>query len=289
VVASISFFIIGSPFHLTDNFFKLRVRIVFSLKNRGAEVPFHHQHLLSHMIKGVLMSASDKQFPDFSDYNFSGLKGQTKISRKGLHFYSSRVTMVFSCYDKEFIDYFLAQLFAFPEITIGNLKLSPEAVELEELSEELSESTKFVCISPVVLKIPKFQSDEAKAFIHPNLDDFSDMLYDSTMERMEKSKRFNSEKIASFYKFQVEADRHYLEKLSNENKKFARIYPVYNQDIKYEVRGYTLPFTLYAAPEVQNFIFDSGLGNLAHKGFGMIDVAGASKSKKITAYEFDYA
>jgi CRISPR-associated endoribonuclease Cas6 len=241
------------------------------------------------MIKGVLMSAAVKQFPDFNDYNFSGLKGQTKISRKGLHFYSSRVTMVFSCFNKEFVDYFLAQLFTFPEITIGNLNLSPESVELEELSEELSESTKFVCISPLVLKIPKFQSDEAKAFIHPNLDDFSDMLYDSTMERMEKSKRFNSEKIASFYKFQVAADRNYLEKLSNENKKFARIYPVYNQDVKYEVRGYTLPFTLYAAQEVQNFIFDSGMGNLAYKGFGMIDVAGASKSKQITAYEFDKA
>ncbi len=264
----------------------MRVRIVFSLKNRGAEVPFHHQHLLSQMIKGVLVSAADQRFSDFNDYNFSGLKGQTKISRKGLHFYSSRVTMVFSCFDKDFIDHFLVQLFTYPEIAIGNLKLTPESVELEELSEELSESTKFICISPVVLKKPKFQSDTAKAFIHPNLDDFSDMLYESTMERMEKSKRFDAKQIASFYKFQVSADRAYLEKLSNENKKFARIYPVYNQDIKYEVRGYTLPFTLYAAHEVQNFLFDNGLGNLTHKGFGMIDISGASKTKRITAYDY---
>lgn len=267
----------------------MRVRIVFSLKNRGAEVPFHHQHLLSHMIKGVLVSSADQRFENFNDYNFSGLKGQTKISRKGLHFYSSRVTMVFSCFNKEFIDHFLALLFGFPEITIGNLKLTPEEVELEELSDELSEATKFVCISPVVLKTPKFQSDIAKAFIHPNLDEFSDMLYESTMERMEKSKRFDSDQISSFYKFQVAADRDYLEKLSSQNKKFARIYPVYNQDIKYEIRGYTLPFTLYAAQDVQNFIFDSGLGNLTHKGFGMVDIAGASRSKQITSYAFDYA
>ena len=241
------------------------------------------------MIKGVLVSAPDQRFEDFNDYNFSGLKGQTKISRKGLHFYSSRVTIVFSCFNKEFIDYFLSQLFGFPEIAIGSLKLCPEAVELEELKTELSEATKFVCISPVVLRTPKFQSDAAKAFIHPNLDEFSDMLYESTMERMERSKRFTAEEVASFYKFQVAADRDYLEKLSSEKKKFARIYPVYNQDIKYEVRGYTLPFTLYAAKEVQEFIFDSGLGNLTHKGFGMIDIAGASRSKLITKYGFDYA
>lgn len=239
------------------------------------------------MIKGVLASAKDQRFAEFNDYNFSGLKGQTKISRKGLHFYSSRVTIVFACFNREFIDFFLMQLFSFPEIAIGSLMLSPEAVELEELTTELTEATKFVCISPVVLKTPKFQSDVAKAFIHPNLEEFSDMLYESTMERMEKSKRFNSEEIASFYKFQVTADKDYLEKLSVEKKKFARIYPVYNQDIKYEVRGYTLPFTIYAAQEVQEFVFDSGLGNLTHKGFGMIDIAGASRSKKITAYTFN--
>jgi CRISPR-associated endoribonuclease Cas6 len=240
------------------------------------------------MIMGVLAGAPDNRFSNFNDYNFSGLKGQTKISRKGLHFYSSRVTIVFSCFDKAFVDYFLTQLFGFPEISLGALKLSPEAVELEELTTELSEATKFVCISPVVLKTPKFQSDVAKAFIHPNLDEFSDMLYEATMERMEKSKRFNAAQIASFYKFQIAADKAYLEKLSNEKKKFARIYPVYNQDIKYEVRGYTFPFTLYAAKEVQEFIFDSGLGQLTHKGFGMIDIAGASKSKQITAYDFEY-
>ena len=194
--------------------------------------------------------------------------------------------MVFACFDKVFLDYFLNRLFSFPEITLGSLSLTPDAVELETLNMEFTDSTKFVCISPIVLKIPKFQSDDAKAFIHPNLDDFSDRLYESTMERMEKSGRYTSTETASFYKFQVSADRAYLEKISLEKKKFARIYPVYNQDIKYEVRGYTLPFTLFAVKEVEAFIYDSGLGNLTHKGFGMIDVAGATRLKEITPYSF---
>ena len=265
----------------------MRVRIVFSLKNRGAEVPFHHQYLLSNMIKGVLVSANNQRFANLDHYNFSGLKGQIKVSRKGLHFYSSRVTMVFSCFNKEFIDHFLVQLFSFREISIGSLKLIPELVEFEQLSEKLLDITKFVCISPIVLKIPQFQSDTAKAFIHPSLTEFSDMLYESTMERMEKSNRFNAQQIASFYKFQIVVDHAYLKRLKNSNKKFARIYPVYDQDIKYEARGYTLPFTLYAEQEVQDFIYNSGFGNLTHKGFGMVDIAETSKAKQITPYSFD--
>jgi CRISPR-associated endoribonuclease Cas6 len=62
----------------------LRTRIIFSLKNRGAYVPFHHQYLLAQVIKGLLIFGPEKSYLDFNQYNFSGLKGQTKVSRKGL-------------------------------------------------------------------------------------------------------------------------------------------------------------------------------------------------------------
>lgn len=238
------------------------------------------------MIKGVLISGDNSDFVNYKDYNFSGLKGQTRISRKGLHFYSSKVTMVFSCLNKKFVDYFIHQLFSFPEIVIGSLKLVPESVEIEQ-GIEVTDEMKYVCISPIVLKLPRFQSNNSKTFIHPELDEFSDLLYESTMERLEASGLFTVEQIASFYKFQIVPDKHYLNKLSEEKKKFARIYPVYEHDVKYEVRGYTFPFTLYAAKEVQEFIYNSGLGHLTHKGFGMLDVVNAKSlhSKKLLAYE----
>lgn len=267
-------------------FSRLRIRIVFGLKNRGDEVPFHHQYILAQMIKGVLISGDNSEFVNYNDYNFSGLKGQTRISRKGLHFYSSKVTMVFSCLNKAFVDYFLHQLFIFPEIVIGSLKLVPEAVEMEQ-GIEVTDEMKYVCISPIVLKLPKFQNNSSKTFIHPELDEFSDLLYDSTMGRMEASKLFTTEQVASFYKFQIVPDKHYLNKLTEEKKKFARIYPVYENDVKYEVRGYTFPFMLYAAKEVQEFIYNSGLGHLAHKGFGMLDVVNTNiiQNKKLVSYE----
>ena len=103
---------------------------------------------------------------------------------------------------------------------------------------------------------------------------------------MEKSGWFTPEQMESFYKFQVVPDMVYVNKLKEQQKKFARIYAVYDMDVKYEVRGYTLPFTLYAAPEVQDFVFKCGLGAFTHKGFGMLDLANHPSGVRTTTYKF---
>ncbi len=264
----------------------MRVRIVFILKNKGSYVPFHHQYLLAQLIKGIMVRGGEERFINTDVYNFSGLKGQTKISRNGLHFYSSRVTLVFSATSRELIDYFLKHLFSFPQIDVGTMMLIPEGVEAEG-DAELSDVMKFVCISPLVLVKPSFNDDRGKRFILPTTDTFSDLLYESLMIRMESSGQFTSEELEQFYKFQLVPDKDYLIRIREQQKKFARIYPLYDQDVKYEVRGYTFPFTLYAAQEVQQFIFTNGLGLYTHKGFGMLDIAGADPGKKTKKYEFD--
>ncbi len=266
----------------------LRIRIVFSLKNRGAYVPFHHQFLLAQAIKGLVISGGNKSFFDYSLYNFSGLKGQTKISRKGLHFYSSKVTLVFSASDKEFLDYLLKVLFEQKDLVIGSLQLVPEAVENED-PVTITDSVKFLCISPIVLLPASFNDETGKRFVAPESDEFSDLLYDSTIARMEASKKFSPEELADYYKFQLVADKDYISRLQASHKKFARIYPLYDSDIKYEVRGYTFPFTLYAPQPVQQFLYENGLGYFAHKGFGMLDVAGSESVKKEAGHELNYA
>lgn len=250
----------------------LRIRIIFSLKNRGAYVPFHHQYLLAQIIKGLILTGKNKEFAEYSRYNFSGLKGQIKISRKGLHFYSSKVTLVFSAGDKAFVDYFLSILFEQKELLIGNLLLVPESMEVEE-PVAVGDSVKFLCISPIVLIQSSFNDESGKRFIPPETDEFSDLLYESTLRRMEQSGKFTPEQLVDYYKFQIIPDQDYLHKIQSSHKKFARIYPVYDSDVKFEVRGYTFPFTLYAPVPVQQFIYESGLGFFTHKGFGMLDVA----------------
>lgn len=262
----------------------MRVRIIFHVKNKGANVPFHHQNILSQLIYEIL-DQSNSEFQDYQSYCFSGLKGQTKISREGLHFYSSKVTLVLAAFDEQFIKFFLNQLFKLEELQIGTLVLIPEWVEREVLPP-FAETVKYLCISPLVIANPEELHFQAKKFVSPTSDDFSDLLYEATMSRMEASKKYTDDQIASFFRFQVVPDRAYLKRIQDSDKKFARIYSFYQEQEKYEVRGYTFPFVLYAAPEVQDFIFNCGLGYFPHKGFGLLDRTNnlVSKTEK---YDFN--
>lgn len=266
----------------------MRARIIFSLKNRGAYVPFHHQYLLAQVIKGLLIFGPEKSYIDFNQYNFSGLKGQTKVSRKGLHYFSSKVTLVFACSEKPFMDYFLARLFEQKEVIVGNLHLIPEAIE-EEAPVIITDESRFLCISPVVVIPASFNDESGKKFVSPEGDEFSDLLYDSTISRMEIAGKYTAEQLASFYKFQIVPDHDYIQRIQASHKKFARIYPLYDSDVKFEVRGYTFPFTLYAAKEVQQFVYENGLGFFTHKGFGMLDVANNDSIQRATQQEMVYA
>jgi CRISPR-associated endoribonuclease Cas6 len=266
----------------------LRIRIVFTLKNRGAYVPFHHQFLVAQTIRGLVMLGGNKQFLDFTRYNFSGLKGQIQISRKGLHFYSSRVTLVFSSSDQGFLEYILKVLMEQKELMIGTLQLVPEAIENED-PVSISESVKFLCISPIVITQASFNDESGKRFISPHSDEFSDLLYESTIQRMEESLKFTTEQLAGFYKFQLVPDKDYLDRIQASHKKFARIYPLFDSDVKFEIRGYTFPFVLYAPQPVQQFVYEYGLGHFSHKGFGMLDVATGNAIRKPADEEMVYA
>jgi len=262
----------------------LRVRIIFGLTNKGASVPFHHQFLLSNLMTTLIHKEPEK-FQGFYDFNFSGLKGQTKVGKDGLHFYSNKVTLVISSRSEEFIEYVVKQLFKMQHVEIGKLLLIPLSVE-QEGQPEFKPETKFICISPLVVINPiKGEGGDSKKFISPFMDEFSDYLYENTMNRMEAA-GYSQERLADFYKFQVVPDKGYLTKIKVEEKKFARIFPVFDKGEKYEVRGYTFPFTLYADPEVQSFVFNSGLGVMCHKGFGMLDVANQDPNTRTTPYNF---
>ncbi len=261
----------------------MRIRVVFVVQNKGATVPFHHQYLLAQYIRNIVESN-----PEYTEncpfYNFSGIKGQTKISRNGLHFYSSRVTLVLASRSKEWIDFIIQKMFQFKEIKIGNLLLTPESVE-QEIHHNIEEAVKYICISPLVLCKPQEDATyQAKKFIAPDLDIFSDLLYEATIERMAQSDEYSEEELVSFSKFQLVPDEFYLKKIKEDQKKFARIYTL-SDDSKQEVRGYTLPFTLYAPKKVQEFVFNCGLGTFSEEGYGMIDlVRPAGSTQRLETY-----
>ena len=171
---------------------------------------------------------------------------------------------------------------------VGNLHLVPESVESEE-PVAIGDEARFLCISPIVLIPAAFNDERGKKFISPESDEFSDLLYESTLSRMEATGKFTTEQLAAFYKFQILPDSGYIQRIQSSHKKFARIYPLYDNDIRFEVRGYTFPFTLYASKEVQQFVYENGLGYFTYKGFGMLDIANNDSIHRAPQQEATYA
>ncbi len=255
----------------------MRVRISFKVKNRGAVVPFHHQNLLEDLFKSLLKDGGYDKFHHFTDFTFSGIKGLTRVSRKGLHFHSKKVSIVISSTDDDFVHTIVSLLMDQSSLQFGNLQVEPEKVD-QELMPELSDENKLVCISPIVLVL-----NESKQFIDPSSNEFSDLLFEAVANKMEMA-GINVEAIEDFNKFQLVPDKEYLDKLKSNNKKFSRIYAVGGFDNE-EIRGYTFPFKLYAPKQVQQFIFECGIGLLGEKGFGMIDIANQNPVERTVPYE----
>jgi len=258
----------------------MRIRIIFSLKNKGAIAPFHHQNMLADFIKQQMANNAQDLYPF---YNFSGLKGQTKISRLGLHFYSSRITLVVSSLSKTWVDSFLKTIFEQKELLIGDLQLIPEYAE-EEHTPILENPTKYVCISPIVITKGQPNMNHAKKFVDPEDDTFSDFLYDAILQQMENTGLYTADELSGIYKFQIVPDKIYLQKIKAQDKKFARIYATEQEMERVEFRGYTFPFTLYANEIIHNFLFKSGLGYHTTDGFGMIDTVQTQQVKQTSIY-----
>ena len=230
------------------------------------------------------MVGGNPEYLSFNDFNFSGLKGQTKSSRKGLHYYSNRVTLIVSSRNIDFLNYVMINMFKMKRLEVGSLVLVPEKVEVEKIPD-LSGYEKFICLSPILLFEPKLLDESVTQFLDPETDEFSDRLYDLVMQHVENLTLFDSETMSGFNQFQIAPDKDYLSKLMENNKKFSRVYPTYDQDIKFDVRGYTFPFYFYGATELKEVIFIDGLGALAHKGFGMIDLANEDPNDRVEPYE----
>ena len=102
---------------------------------------------------------------------------------------------------------------------------------------------------------------------------------------MELSGEFSADELASFTRFQVIPDKSYLTRLRGLGKKYSRMYTTYDGGVDLELRGYTMPFTLYADPKVQEFVFECGFGEYANLGFGMIDIANVNPIGRCEVYE----
>lgn len=244
----------------------MRIRIIFGVQNRGEVIPFFHQPLIHNLISGLLYNS---EYSNFKGFTFSNLKGAITATTEGLKYTSSKATIIVSSFDSDFINHLIYRVKNHINYSLGRLNLIFLGIEEEPAFQQFESSMKFISLSPL---LPNLDWKIDNQFIDPYSDTFSDCLYESTMQRMEEFKIVDVDKLATFNKFQIVPDKEYLERQMNDPSKYARFQYVDVDNASFKIRVYSFPFTLFAEPEVQEFIYNSGMGELNHLGLGMVDL-----------------
>jgi len=244
----------------------MRIKISF-LKVHGSNglVPLHHQKIISAFMEEVI-----RELPIQSEfYNFSSLKGTSKVQNGQIRFLSSKISLVISAPEAEFAEQWVKKIFDRRLVSFAKLTLVPKAYQVIP-DPDFKTIMKYVCISPLVAQPPFVAEPEAPEPIDPRLQEISDLFFETILNRMEQA-GFTEKQLNEFAEFEITPDPDYIQRLISSQKKFARIYKNnHNQTIF----GYLLPFTLHAHPQVHKFIWDCGMGLFTTQGYGMIDVVG---------------
>lgn len=242
----------------------MRVKISFIRDNSsGNTIPLHHQKLIFDSLTAILKSLGENT----KQLNFSSLKGTSKIHNGFMKFLSSKITLVVSSSNEDLITKLTNKIFLNERLTIGRMTLLPKNKEIIP-DPEFSTQMRYLCISPLVLLDPAINAKQAVEQVEPQSSNFSDILFNLTLDAMEKS-GIPESVISSYSEFDIQADAEYLQKMSGQNKKYVRTYRTATGK---NVAGYLLPITLHAHPDVHKFVWQNGMGALTYEGYGMLDL-----------------
>lgn len=250
-----------------ERFFLMKVRFHFRRAGKGNAVPVYHQNLVADLMRNWINSTFDsEQEKQFDLYTFSSLKGLNKVEGNLLFFHSQQVHIMLSSPHEAWLTKLADFIMSQGSFQIHEMTLTPESNEAA-VTPVFGWESRFVSMSPMILFDPKVRPDAPADIINPYSNEFSDLLYDSMLDKME-GYRFGNFTIEEYSKFQVVPDSEYIRKLKETKKKFGR--PLEVKDRK--VKAYLFPFTLFAHPDVQSFIYAAGIGCLGSEGFGCVDL-----------------
>lgn len=245
----------------------MRIKISFLREHSSANsIPLHHQKLLTDSL-GELM---DTITGDRSMFNFSSLKGTSKIQNGFMRFLSSKITLVISSRNQEFAEALVKKIFDRPYLAVGKMNLIPKTYEVIP-DPSFQTKMRYLCISPLILINPNKDPDRAQEMVDPTSQQFSDLLYNNTLDRMERA-GYSESMLNEFAEFEAQPDMEYISKINESGKKYARFYKSADDNT---MMGYLLPFTLHAHPEVHKFLWECGIGTLTEEGYGMVDLVKA--------------
>ena len=242
----------------------MRIKISF-LRDQSSSnsIPLHHQKLLSGALHDIASSVTTEPV----SFNFSSIKGTSRIQNGFMKFLSTKVTLVISSANADFLQKLIDEIFTRPYLSVGKMNLVPKGKEVIG-DPDFQKRMRYLCISPVVLLNPDLDPDTTQEMVSPVSNEFSDALFNGTLDRMEAA-GYTEEQLAQYAEFEVKPDREYVEKIMDSGKKFARFYKSNDGNT---MMGYLLPFTLYAHPDVHDYIWKNGSGVLTDQGYGMVDI-----------------
>jgi CRISPR-associated endoribonuclease Cas6 len=242
----------------------MRIKISFLREHASANsIPLHHQKLLADSLGEYI----DQITSDRTLFNFSSLKGTSKITNGFMRFLSSKITLVVSSSNQEFAEALVKMIFDKPHLPVGKMNLIPKTYEVIP-DPSFQTKMRYLCISPLIIVNPDKDPEKAQDMIDPTSHQFSDILYNLTLDRMERA-GYTEAQLNEFAEFEATPDMEYINKINESGKKYARFY---KSAAGNTMLGFLLPLTLHAHPEVHKFIWELGLGLLTEEGYGMIDL-----------------
>ena len=139
----------------------MRIKISFLREHASANsIPLHHQKLLADGL-GELM---DQVHSDRSVFNFSSLKGTSKITNGFMRFLSSKITLVISSSSNEFAEALVKQIFDKPFIEVGKMNLAPKTYEVIP-DPAFQTKMRYLCISPLIMVNPDKEPEIGRAHV----------------------------------------------------------------------------------------------------------------------------
>ena len=179
----------------------MRVKISFLRDQMSANtIPLHHQTLLAESLYHLI----DAFGGDRTQFNFSSLKGTSKIQNGFMRFLSSKVTLVLSSRNNQQLEQLVNKVFELPYLAVGKMNLMPRSHEIIP-EPEFQTKMRYLCISPMILVDPGKDPEKSQVTIDPTSQEFSDILYEQTLDRMERA-GFTEAQLNNFAEFDAQPD-----------------------------------------------------------------------------------
>ncbi len=267
----------------------MRIKLLLSSPNGQSTIPINYQYHMAAAIYQILSTAS----PEYAEFlhrqghlgpdgkprklfTFSKLYFIPKATQQGNRLLvkaRSRVELVVSSpMLQDFLQHFVIGLFERQRIDIGDLegRMTLLVQQVEALPEPVfGESTRFICLSPIVLTTQIDTSHGMGTYFYRPLD-FG--LAEAVRKNLLGKHKTAYGKAPDSDRLHFAVDEAYIQRQGGQEGVSKKITIREGHEDKTEVKAFVAPFTLTGSTELMRTAWECGLGDKCSMGFGCVEV-----------------